>query len=174
MVAQAGAGEVGHPAVEPARRGHGGAQPGDGDLGARRRGRRGRGRFERAGAGVQRLEVGRGAIAPEADVLARRGVGALDGAQVEHRRAAAGQRGGGRGIGGGSDVEGAIDPDDLPRGGGERQTENEEENRPDDACSHPSSDARYYSIRIGNRTGPRERPDASIRTTADTSAGSGR
>ena len=76
------------------------------------------------------------------DVLARRGVGALDRAQVEHRRAAAGERVGRGGVGRGSNVEVAVEPDDLPRGGGERQTEDEEENRPDDACRHPSVNAR--------------------------------
>ncbi len=93
VVAQAGAGEVGHAAVEPPRGGDGGAQLGHGDLRGRRRGGGGGGRFERAGAGDERLEIVGGAIAPDADVLAGRGVGAFHGAEVEHRGAAVGEGG---------------------------------------------------------------------------------
>ena len=141
VVAQAGAREVGHPGVEPAGRGHGGAEPGERDPG-RRRGRRGRRRrLEGAGAGDERLEIGGGAIPPVADVLSDRRVGALDGPQIEHRLTAAGERVRGGGIGRGSDVEIAVEPHDLPRGGDEGQTEDDEQKRPDDACRHPNLDA---------------------------------
>ena len=67
VVAQAGAGQVGHAGVEPPRRGDGGAELGERDLGrGRRRGGRRR-RLERAGAGDERLEIGGGAVAPEAE-----------------------------------------------------------------------------------------------------------
>ena len=138
VVAEAGPGQVGHAGVEPPRRRDSGAELGEGDLGGgRRRGVRRR-RFEGAGAGDERLEIVGGAIAPVADVLAGRGVGALDGPQIEHRRAAAGERVGRGGVGRGSHVEGEVEPHDLPRGGDEGQTEDDEENRPDDACRHPS------------------------------------
>ena len=62
VVAQAGAGQVGHAGVEPPRRRDGGAELGEGDLGrGRRRGRRRR-RLEGAGAGDERLEIVGGAV----------------------------------------------------------------------------------------------------------------
>ena len=142
VVAQAGAGKVGHAPVEPARRGDGGAELGERrpawPAAPRRRPRSSRGRRCRRRAPRDRWSA---RFAPEADVLAGGGVGALDGAQVEHRRAAAGEGVGGGGVGGGSNVERAVQPHDLPRGGGQGQTEDQEKNRPDDAGSHPSIDA---------------------------------
>ncbi len=133
VIVEASAGEIGHSAVQASRRRDGGAQPGDRDLGRRGRCRHRRCGLEGADAGDQRLEIGGGPATPEADVLAGRGVGALDGAQIEHRRPAPRERGGDGGVGSGSDVEIAVQPDDLPRGGGEGQTEDEYESRPDDA-----------------------------------------